>query len=167
MVPLKVNSHRQHLEENCEYSEGTQPTPKGLHVCGSFCLCFLNVKICSYSFLKLKIKRKQPERKAALPARLPAQRHKDTAVPLPEPAARWAALPPAPRWQNKELLQSPFFPRVALLNPSVGKSRECNCPGLTLPAEPPELSGCSGIPSRTLWEVTFAFLRCSLQPAAN
>lgn len=140
MVPLKVNSHRQHLEENLEYSEGTQPTPKGLHVCGSFSLCFSNVQICSYSSLKLKIKREP-----ALPARLPAQRHKDTAVPVPEPAARWAALPPAPRWQNKELLQSPFFPRIALLNPSAGKSRECNCSGLTLPAEPPELSGCFGI----------------------
>lgn len=84
MVPLKVNSHRQHLEENWEYSEGTQHTPKGLHVCGSFCLWFLNVKICSYSSLKIKIERKQTERKAALPARLPVQRHKGTAVPVPE-----------------------------------------------------------------------------------
>lgn len=153
-VPVKVNSHRQHLQENLEYSEGTQPTPKGPHVCGSFCLCFLNVQICSDSLVELTARRK-----AARPAGLAAQGHKATAV-------RWAALP-CSECHNKELLQSPFFPRVALLNPSVGKSGERNCSGLAVPAEPPELSGCFGILSRALREVTFAFRRCSLQPAAN
>ena len=51
MVPLKVNSHWQHLEGNLESSDGIRPAMKGLHVCGFSGLCFQNGKICSYSSL--------------------------------------------------------------------------------------------------------------------